>query len=407
MIVNNLLSTLCAEVGYGRRMRVVVVGAGAWGLPTAAELVRRDHQVTLVDRLQPWQHLVVVRAARRACGGSPTPSALRSGSADTPWRRCAASKPDSAARSTPTPDCCGGTRHRPEADRRPPSRPRRWPTPRSLPPTWPSSFPGCDPTSAMRSGFPRPAPCSRPTPSTATCGCSGRDGGRSFFGPEATSVDVPLGRRRHPGRRTRSECRRRRGVRGARHARPAAEHRPRRPAAAPSSSRSCTWAGPPTRTSATRCRACSTARASTAPASTRMPTPGVGYKIGIDDPLRELKPGDIDRTPDPDRTKAIVERADSILPSPGREVIDEVVCCWTDSPDGWFVIDRAESVVVACGDAGKGFKYSPAIGEILADLAEGGDTGPRCRRHVSSAVRGHVSDLASSWTPTSLGGAQA
>ena len=55
----------------------------------------------------------------------------------------------------------------------------------------------------------------------------------------------------------------------------------------------------------------------------------------------------------------------------GREVVDELVCCWTDSADGWFVVDRVGSVVVACGDAGKGFKYSPAIGEILADLAEG------------------------------------
>lgn len=31
-------------------MRCVVIGAGAWGLPTAAELARRGHQVTLVDR---------------------------------------------------------------------------------------------------------------------------------------------------------------------------------------------------------------------------------------------------------------------------------------------------------------------------------------------------------------------
>ena len=31
-----------------------------------------------------------------------------------------------------------------------------------------------------------------------------------------------------------------------------------------------------------------------------MATPGVGYKIGIDSPLRELLPGDDDRTPDPD-----------------------------------------------------------------------------------------------------------
>src|SRR4051812_48660113 len=34
-------------------MRCVVVGAGAWGLPAAAELARRGHQVTLVDRHGP------------------------------------------------------------------------------------------------------------------------------------------------------------------------------------------------------------------------------------------------------------------------------------------------------------------------------------------------------------------
>ncbi len=31
-------------------MKAIVIGAGAWGLPTAAELVRRDHDVTLIDR---------------------------------------------------------------------------------------------------------------------------------------------------------------------------------------------------------------------------------------------------------------------------------------------------------------------------------------------------------------------
>ncbi|MFN7151113.1 MAG: FAD-dependent oxidoreductase, partial [Microthrixaceae bacterium] len=32
---------------------VVVVGAGAWGLPAAAELAGRGHRVTLVDRFGP------------------------------------------------------------------------------------------------------------------------------------------------------------------------------------------------------------------------------------------------------------------------------------------------------------------------------------------------------------------
>jgi sarcosine oxidase len=47
------------------------------------------------------------------------------------------------------------------------------------------------------------------------------------------------------------------------------------------------------------------------------------------------------------------------------------VCCWTESPDNRFVIDRLDGgVVLACGDAGEGFKFSALMGEVLADLAE-------------------------------------
>ena len=135
-----------------------------------------------------------------------------------------------------------------------------------------------------------------------------------------------------------------------------------------------------------------------------MPTPGVGYKIGLDSPLRELAPGDLDRSPDPEVSAAIRTRAEGIL-APGQEVVDAQVCCWTDSPDGWFVIDRADSVIVACGDSGKGFKYSPAIGEILADLAEGGV--PDADVAAMSARRFDGYDPSASWAPTSLGGDQA
>ncbi len=131
-----------------------------------------------------------------------------------------------------------------------------------------------------------------------------------------------------------------------------------------------------------------------------MPTPGVGYKIGIDSPLRELVPGDDDRTPDPERTRAIVRWADRNLTSPQREVVDELVCCWTDSPDGWFVIDRVDSVVVACGDSGKGFKYSPAIGEILADVVEGA---PMDADVAAMSGRRFEGRSFSAWTPTSSG----
>jgi glycine/D-amino acid oxidase-like deaminating enzyme len=64
------------------------------------------------------------------------------------------------------------------------------------------------------------------------------------------------------------------------------------------------------------------------------------------------------------------------------------------------VVDRVESVVVACGDSGKGFKYSPAIGEILADLAQGEPVDADVAAMSGRRFEGRAF---ASWTPTSLG----
>ncbi|OFJ54424.1 FAD-dependent oxidoreductase [Mycolicibacterium grossiae] len=102
-----------------------------------------------------------------------------------------------------------------------------------------------------------------------------------------------------------------------------------------------------------------------------MPTPGVGYKVGLDRPLRDYAPGDVDRTPDAGRTAVIRERVAADLRAVTPTVLDEQVCSWTDSPDGRFVIDRLEGpIVLACGDSGEGFKFSALMGEVLADLVE-------------------------------------
>lgn len=103
-----------------------------------------------------------------------------------------------------------------------------------------------------------------------------------------------------------------------------------------------------------------------------MPSPGVGYKVGLDRPLRDYVDGDDDRTPDPERTETIRRRVAADIGSVTPTVLDAQVCSWTDSPDGSFVIDRLDGgVVIACGDSGEGFKYSALMGEVLADLAEG------------------------------------
>ncbi|CAM5493328.1 N-methyl-L-tryptophan oxidase OS=Streptomyces rimosus subsp. rimosus (strain ATCC / DSM 40260/ JCM 4667 / NRRL 2234) OX=1265868 GN=solA PE=4 SV=1 [Streptomyces rimosus subsp. rimosus] len=71
-------------------------------------------------------------------------------------------------------------------------------------------------------------------------------------------------------------------------------------------------------------------------------------------------------------------QAARLLPSlPGRH-LKSVTCMYTNTPDEHFVLARhpahPDAVTVACGFSGHGFKFVPVVGEILADLALGGDT---------------------------------
>ncbi len=102
-----------------------------------------------------------------------------------------------------------------------------------------------------------------------------------------------------------------------------------------------------------------------------LPTPGVGYKVGLEERRRYLQDGDLDRTPDPDLTALAVQRVQRDLTALNTNVVDAQVCCWTDSPDDRFVIDTLPGgIVLACGDSGQGFKFSALMGLVLADLAE-------------------------------------
>jgi sarcosine oxidase len=103
-----------------------------------------------------------------------------------------------------------------------------------------------------------------------------------------------------------------------------------------------------------------------------MPTPGRGYKVGIDRPLRDLAEGDVDRTPSERVTAEITERVRRDLTGVPPHPLDAQVCSWTESPDGRFVLDTLPGgIVLACGDSGEGFKFSALMGLVLADLAEG------------------------------------
>lgn len=103
-----------------------------------------------------------------------------------------------------------------------------------------------------------------------------------------------------------------------------------------------------------------------------MPTPGVGYKVGLDQPLRDWTDDDEDRTPSETLIATTSRRVRRDLTAVAPNPLGAQVCSWTDSPDGRFVIDTLPGgIVVACGDSGEGFKFSALFGEVLADLAEG------------------------------------
>ncbi|MFF2274593.1 FAD-dependent oxidoreductase [Agromyces sp. NPDC058126] len=149
-----------------------------------------------------------------------------------------------------------------------------------------------------------------------------------------------------------------------------------------------------------------------------MTTPGVGYKLGLDAPLRDAEWGvDDDRTPDAERTAFLLGYAREVLGMQGAEVVDAKVCTWTDSPDGRFVIGTPlPGVTVACGDSGEGFKFSALMGLVLADLAEGAtppvDLEPfRFDRFAGDDAAagggGATAARASLAAPTSIGGSPA
>jgi len=105
-----------------------------------------------------------------------------------------------------------------------------------------------------------------------------------------------------------------------------------------------------------------------------MATPGTGpdsgWKVGVDSPV--ARPFDLDdREPSREADARVSQWIAGNLPDLDPTINLSQVCSWTMSPDEDFVIERRGSIVVAAGDSGRGFKFGAFMGETLADLAEG------------------------------------
>jgi sarcosine oxidase len=79
----------------------------------------------------------------------------------------------------------------------------------------------------------------------------------------------------------------------------------------------------------------------------------------------------VDRTATPADVAAIADDVRRYLPSLDPIPARSSVCCYTNTPDGHFVIDRhpaAGAVILASPCSGHGFKFAPVVGEAIADL---------------------------------------
>jgi sarcosine oxidase len=108
------------------------------------------------------------------------------------------------------------------------------------------------------------------------------------------------------------------------------------------------------------------------------PDVGAGVKVA--------KHHHADEAVDPDACDRDISPADEAmiravlaahLPAANGRRLAATTCLYTMTPDGDFILDRLpghEAIIVASPCSGHGFKFSPVIGEVLADLAIDGTT---------------------------------
>ena len=103
-----------------------------------------------------------------------------------------------------------------------------------------------------------------------------------------------------------------------------------------------------------------------------------GVKVGDHAAGKRLsRPEDVDRAIDPAEEQAITRFTAAHLPGLASAASHHATCFYTMSPDEHFVVDRLpsdERVAFAAGLSGHGFKFTPVLGEALADLTLEGRT---------------------------------
>lgn len=90
-----------------------------------------------------------------------------------------------------------------------------------------------------------------------------------------------------------------------------------------------------------------------------------------------------------DETRARVTRyVEQWLPGLDPRPFAPATCLYTSTPDDDFVLDRVGGLVVVSACSGHGGKFAPLLGELAADLVDGGEPLPRFRLPRAPAAVG-------------------
>ena len=111
-----------------------------------------------------------------------------------------------------------------------------------------------------------------------------------------------------------------------------------------------------------------------------MQTPGEGIKAGWHGVGPVTDPDRRSFQPEPQQLAALQDYARTWLPGVDADSFEAVSCTYTTTPDEDFVLDRIGPVVIGAGFSGHGFKFTPVIGRMLADLATGTRPAPEIFR---------------------------
>lgn len=107
------------------------------------------------------------------------------------------------------------------------------------------------------------------------------------------------------------------------------------------------------------------------------PDLGTGVKVAGHHEGEITEPEKINRTVLPYEVAKMRKIVQPYLPSLTDRCLESVVCMYTNTPDGHFLIDRHPAhpqVLLVSPCSGHGFKFSAAIGETVADLILNGQS---------------------------------